>query len=547
MAVTTSPDPRPSYAELFESFDPKRLEAELGGSLAAGLNVAQLCCDRHPADAPALLCVDDVGRQGIWTFGDLQRRSTQFAQYLDACGIGAGDRVAGLLPRGPELIVTILGSLRAGAVYQPLFTAFGPKAIEHRLTLGGARLIVTDPANRPKLDDVTGHPPVLCVDDPDPRAGDVDFWTALEGQTGVFTPVIRQADDPFLLLFTSGTTGLPKGVAVPVRALLSMVAYMRFGLDLRQDDVFWNIADPGWAYGLYYAVIGPLLLGHRTTLNAAPFSVEGTCELVRRLGVTNFCAAPTAYRAMAAHPELCREALQPSLRVASSAGEPLSPELARWFEGTVGAPLRDQYGQTELGMVVMNHHGLRHEPPVGSAGLPTPGFCAAIVDEAGQPLPPGERGVLAVDRSRSPLFWFGGYWQQPAGSAWQGEYFPTGDLATQHADGSFSFVGRADDVISTAGYRVGPYDVESCLAEHPAVLECAVIGVPDAERGERIKAFVVLKPDASGDGLAAELQAQVRARLGAHAYPREFAFVEALPKTPSGKIQRFVLRGGAPA
>ena len=303
-----------------------------------------------------------------------------------------------------------------------------------------------------------------------------------------------------------------------------------------------EVADPGWAYGLYCAVIGPLLIGQQTILYDGGFTVESTAALIEKLKVTNLAAAPTAYRMIiAAGPEVARQ-LADHLRVASSAGEPLNPEVMRWFAEHVGCDLFDQYGQTECCMILGNHHGLRHAVRPGSAGMAMPGFTLAVVDERGTSVAQGSQGVLAVHRQKSPLFFFNGYLGQE-GQGWVGDYYLTGDTVEQNSNGSITFVGRNDDVISSAGYRIGPFDVESCLLEHPAVAESAVVGKPDAERGEIVKAFVVLHAGHDPDQhLSEALRQHVRERLGKHAFPREISFTESLPKTPSGKIQRFMLR-----
>lgn len=542
---SAAPAERPDYRDFVAGFDARALEARLRGSLGEGINACVECCDRHPADSVALVWHGVDGARETWRFGDLAQRSAQFARLLQARGVQPGDRVAGLLPRIPELLIVLLGTLRAGAIYQPLFTAFGPKAIEHRLRASGAKLVLTDIQNRAKLDEVADCPPVLRIARPGEAPGrDADFWREVEAQPAQFAPVMRRGDDLFLMLFTSGTTGPAKGVGVPLKALPSFLMYLQYGLDLRPTDVFWNIADPGWAYGLFYAALGPLLLGQATMMFAGAFSAERTLQLVRSEKVSNFAAAPTAYRMLIAQPGAA-EVLR-GLRVASSAGEPLNPELMRWFAEHAGCPLHDQYGQTELGMVLMNHHGLTHAVRAGSAGFAAPGFTLAVVDGEGRPVPAGEPGILAVDRRRSPLLWFQGYWGQE-GRGWAGDYHLTGDAVRAAADGSIDFIARADDVITSAGYRIGPFDVESCLIEHPAVLESAAVGKPDAARGEVVCAYVVLREGRGNDALAEELRELVRRRLGAHAYPREIVFVEQLPKTPSGKIQRFLLRDGSDA
>jgi acetyl-CoA synthetase len=454
-----------------------------------------------------------------------------------------GDRVAGLLPRIPELLILTLATWRLGAVYQPLFTAFGPKAVEHRIGASGARMIFSDATNRPKLAEILSCPPIVMVDGRrDQAGGDLDFWAELQRQPAHFDPVMRRGDDPFLMMFTSGTTGPAKGVMVPLKALLSISVYMRYALDLRGEDAYWNIADPGWAYGLYFAVIGPLLLGHATTLYDGAFTAESTYRVVEKYGITNLAGAPTAFRLLIAAGVEAAARAKGRLRLVSSAGETLNPEVIRWFREHLDCPINDQYGQTEIGMVVCNHHGLSHPIHPGSAGLPVPGFQVAVVDEEAREVPVGTPGILAVNRQRSPLFWFQGYWQQET-SCWVGDYHLTGDTVQQNADGSISFVGRADDIIISSAYRIGPYEVESALIEHPAVMEAAVVGKPDPERTELVKAFVVLNSDYQpAPELAEELQQFVKIRLAAHAYPREIEFIEHLPKTPSGKLQRFILR-----
>lgn len=535
----------PSYADAVAQFRIEAAAEHLHGDLARGLNACVECCDRHAASgATALDWIDINGRQHSFSLAQMQALSARVANLLVAQGVKPGDVVAGLLPRTPELVATILGTWRAGAVYQPLFTAFGPKAIEHRLHMSEARLVVTNIANRAKLDEIADCPQVATVLQPGELlpAGDLDFRAALDAQSASFEPVLRKGTDLFLMMSTSGTTGLPKGVPVPLRALLAFGAYMRDAVDLRAEDRFWNIADPGWAYGLYYAITGPLLLGHATTLYEGSFTVESTYDVIDRLGITNLAGAPTAYRLlMAAGPDAAAP-VKGKLRVVSSAGEPLNPEVVRWFDAALAAPIHDHYGQTELGMVVNNHHGLAHPVHPGSAGLAMPGYRVAVIDDANHELGPGQPGNLAIDIAQSPLLWFGGYWRQDT-PAIAGGYYRTGDNVELEPDGSISFIGRADDVITSSGYRIGPFDVESALIEHPAVSEAAVIGVPDPERTEIVKAFVVLSRGyEAGQDLADALSQHVKRRLSAHAYPRAIDFVEALPKTPSGKIQRFVLR-----
>ncbi|HEV2597943.1 AMP-binding protein [Sphingopyxis sp.] len=528
------------YQSTYDAFDLAEAQACLSRPVSGGLNAAEECCDRWcGAGRTALRWTSEDGRREDWTFEQLRDRSSRLANLLAAQGVAPGDRVAGLLPRTPELLVTILATWRLGAVYQPLFTAFGPKAIEHRLVTAGTRAIVTDPGNRSKLDGIDHDAPVIST--ANGRAGDVDLPSALGDYSPECAPVLRSAKDPFLIMFTSGTTGAPKSLLVPLKAIPAFVGYMRDAVGLEPEDRFWNVADPGWAYGLYYAVTGPLAMGQTTHFYSGAFTAESTVAMIRDHGITNLAGSPTAFRLlMAAGPEAMAQ-VKGQIRRISSAGEALNPEVARWFDEHLSAPVRDHYGQTELGMVVCNHHALDHTITAGSAGFSVPGHRVVVVDEAGNELEPHVPGVLAVDRDQSPLFWFGGYEQ--GGASGQGRYYLSGDVVERNDDGSLSFVGRADDVITSSGYRIGPFDVESALVEHPGVVEAAVVGKPDPERTELVKAFVVLAAGMSpSDSLKQELQQHVRARLSAHAYPREIEFVDDLPKTPSGKIQRFLLR-----
>lgn len=535
----------PRYDDAVAQFRIEDEIARLHGDPATGINAYVECCGRYTGqDRLALRAISASGELREFSFDDLAAMSGRVGNFLKDMGVGPGDVVAGMLPRIPELVALILGTWRIGAVYQPLFTAFGPKAIEHRLGYSGARLVVTNPANRGKLDEVEKRPLVATILGPGEAlpAGDIDFRAALAAASPDCQPVMRKGDDLFMMMSTSGTTGLPKGVPVPLRALLAFGVYMREAIGLGPDDVFWNIADPGWAYGLYYAITGPLQLGIATTFYEGAFNARSTYDIIERLGVTSLAGSPTAYRLLMAEGPEAAARIKGRLRVVSSAGEPLNPEVIRWFDAHLAAPIHDHYGQTENGMMVNNHHGLSHPVRAGSAGFPMLGYRMVVLDEAGRELGPNQPGILSVDIAKSPLRWFDGYHQAET-PAISGGYYRTGDTVEYEPDGSVSFIGRADDVITSAGYRIGPFDVESALIEHPAVNEAAVVGVPDPQRTEIVKAFVVLAPAYQGsEGLAEELAQHVKKRLSAHAYPREVEFVTELPKTPSGKIQRFLLR-----
>ncbi|WOE76838.1 AMP-binding protein [Pseudomonas protegens] len=521
------------------------VDAALAGSLSA-LNACVECCDRHAL--PGRIALFWEGRDGssaTYTFTELQDQAARLANFLLAQGVGKGDKVAGLLPRNVELLITVLATWRIGAVYQPLFTAFGPKAIEHRLNSSQAKVVVTDGVNRPKLLEVADCPTVVTVGGAKGQGivrGDFSFWAELEQYPAQCEPVLLSGEDPFLLMFTSGTTGPSKALEVPLKAIVAFQAYTRDAVDLRPEDAFWNVADPGWAYGIYFGVTGPLGLGHPITFYDGPFTLESTCRVINKYGITNLTGSPTAYRLLIAGGDQFARSIKGRLRIVSSAGEPLNPEVIRWFAEQLDVVIHDHYGQTELGMVLCNHHGLDHPVHVGAAGFASPGHRIVVLDEEYRELGVGQPGILAIDRRQSPMCWFAGYAGVPT-KAFVGDYYLSGDTVELNQDGSISFVGRSDDVITTSGYRVGPFDVESALIEHPAVVEAAVVGKPDPERTELVKAFVVLSEQyRATPELAEELRQHVRKRLAAHSYPREIEFVSDLPKTPSGKLQRFILR-----
>jgi len=534
------------YSSVTSQFDYlNTVNAALHGSLEA-LNACVECCDRHAL--PGRIALFWEGRDGsdaTWTYRDLQDNAARFANFLLAQGVGKGDKVAGLLPRTAELLIVVLATWRIGAVYQPLFTAFGPKAIEHRLGSSGARVVVTDAVNRPKLNEVAGCPTVVTVAGAKGQGivrGDHSFWAEVANHEARCEPVMLTGEDPFLLMFTSGTTGPSKALSVPLKAIVAFQSYIRDAVDLRPEDAFWNVADPGWAYGIYFGVTGPLAIGHPITFYDGPFTLESTCRVINKYGITNLAGSPTAYRLLIAGGEQFARSIKGKLRIVSSAGEPLNPEVIRWFADNLDVVIHDHYGQTELGMVLCNHHGLAHPVHLGAAGFASPGHRIVVLDENHQELGVGQPGILAVDRRQSPMCWFAGYEGGPT-KAFVGDYYLSGDTVEWNPEGSISFVGRSDDVITTSGYRVGPFDVESALIEHPAVVEAAVIGKPDPERTELVKAFVVLNAQyRAAPELAEELRLHVRKRLAAHAYPREIEFVSELPKTPSGKLQRFILR-----
>ena len=452
----TWPDTDGNYASAVARFDIGAAFGPLHGMPGGGVNAAEICCDRHADDQRkvALRHRASTGRTTEWTFAQLRDRSEKLAGLFASVGVGKGARVAALLPRGPELLITILATWRVGGVYQPLFTAFGPKAIGHRVTEAGTKVIVTDRANRDKISGILN---ITVVSVGAARDGDHEFWGGIEASRTFAEPVACTPDDPFLIMFTSGTTGPPKPLLVPLRAIAAFARYMLDAVGLRDDDRFWNLADPGWAYGLYYAVIGPLALGRATTFHEGSFTVESTYATIQELGITNLAGSPTAYRRMIVVGADAATPVRGKLRVVSSAGEPLSPAIIRWFADNLQVPIYDHFGQTEIGMVLCNHHAIRHPVRMGSAGFASPGHRVVILSDKSRELGPGEIGTLALDRTMSPLMWFDGYLGRET-SSFAGRYYRTGDLGEWNDDGSISFVGRSDDVITTSGYRVGPFD-----------------------------------------------------------------------------------------
>lgn len=523
------------------NFDDFLAEQLVGTSQSVNAYVE--CCERYLGlNKTALIWEGKNGESAEWTFEQLAEASGKLANYFTSIGLKAGDCIAGLLPRTPELLITILATWRMGAIYQPLFTAFESKAIEHRINTAKTRLIVTNHEQRPKLNGVA-VPHILTVHQANTlNQQDDDFWTELTQQSSAFKPVMQSFEDDFLMMFTSGTTGLAKSVPVSLKAVLAFKGYMTYAVDLREQDSFWNLADPGWAYGLYYGITGPLSLGHSIIMDERTFSVDNAVQIIKKHKVSNLTGSPTAFRMFFGFKEKFNSSIKEHLRVVSSAGEPLTPEVIHWFKHDLNVNIYDQYGQTELGMVIANHHALEHEKKVGSAGYAIPGHRFAVLNKDHQEVEKGGIGTLAIDNSQSPLAWFKGY-DGHNRKSFVGHYYLTGDTVKLNELGGVDFIGRADDVITTSGYRVGPFDVESTLLECVEVLESAVIGKPDPERTEVVKAFVVLKPKFSAsDELSRKLQEYVRSRLSKHAYPREIEFVEGLPKTSSGKIQRNLLK-----
>jgi acyl-coenzyme A synthetase/AMP-(fatty) acid ligase len=497
----------------------------------------------------ALISVDPSGEKSEQhTFWDLRAQSNRFANLLLSLGVGKGERVFVMLPRIPQWYTAVLGMIKLGVVPMPATTLCTPRDIEYRIKQAEAIAVITDLENAPKVEEAAGACPslkhLLMVGDE--KRG----WISVAGKMAEASPFLdgverTRSDDPLLIYFTSGTVGYPKMVLHTQASYgLGHVLTARWWHDLKPTDLQWTLADTGWAKAAYGKLFGQWTQGAAILQHDAKgrFDAQLTMRILREYGVTSFCAPPTAYR-MIVLEDLAQYQL-PDLRHCTSAGEPLNPEvMKKWEEGT-GLTIYDGYGQTETVLLVGNYQCLPVRP--GSMGKPMPGFQVGIVDEEGTELSSGEEGQIAVKvKPDRPVGLFREYWKDPdamAGS-FVGDWYLTGDKAYRDEDGYFWFVGRADDLIISAGYRIGPFEVESALIEHPAVAESAVVASPDPVRGEIVKAFVILKPGyVSSDELTLSLQNHVRQTTAPYKYPRAIEFVPELPKTISGKIRRVELR-----
>jgi acyl-coenzyme A synthetase/AMP-(fatty) acid ligase len=505
-------------------------------------NFARDVVDHWAADPakPALVWCDDTGRERRFTFADVARASCRFASLLAAHGVGKGDRVVIMLPRLPEWQIAMVGTLRAGAIPIPCIDMLTAKDVAYRVGHSGAVAAVTTAANAAKFADAARFRLRAAV-------GAADGWLELGGalavQPDTFDAVALAADDPAIMYYTSGSTGNPKGVTHAARAIWAWRVSAWYWLDLRPDDTMWCTADTGWSKAGTSILFGPWSCGAQVLFYDGRFDPRLRLELLARHRVTVFCAAATELRRLIA--EDFSGCDLSALRLAVSAGETVNPEVVRrWVERT-GVQLLDGYGQTETLMTVLNYPCLPVKP--GSMGRPLPGTEVALLAPDGTLAPPGAAGELAV-RLPNPQVMLG-YWQEPEKTAAAKipvggvEYWRSGDVVSCDADGYLFYEGRVDDVISSAGYRIGPMEVENALIEHPAVQESAAVASPDPERGEVVKAFVVLRPGHEpSDALVRELQDHVKRVTAPYKYPRRIEFVAELPKTASGKLRRRELR-----
>jgi acetyl-CoA synthetase len=517
----------------------------------ARYNIARDCCGKWAAEAPsrtALLWEDESGASATYTFGELQLAANRLSNALAALGVGRGDRVALLLPQRPEMAIAYLAIFQMGAIALPLSHLFGPEALEYRMSHAGASVAIVEPTTIANLwaikDKLPGLRHVIGVGGAS-ESNVHNFDSLLEKAKSEFECVDTSADDPSLIIYTSGTTGAPKGALHAHRVLLGNIPGFAYSHDFfpQERDVFWSPADWAWAGGLFDALLpswhfGIPVLGYR-----GKFDAEKAYYLLEKYGIRNTFLFPTALKLMMKAVPRPREKYRLNLRSIMSAGESVGVTVLDWAKEELGVTINEMFGQTEINYVVGNCQAAWPVKP-GSIGRPYPGHEVAVIDETGHELPPGELGEIAIKRNDDPVF-FLEYWKNEKATREKfiGDWATTGDQGRMDEDGYLWYQGRSDDVIKSAGYRIGPAEIESCLVKHPAVANAAVIGKPDEARGAIVKAFIVLQPGFSGnEKLIEEIQGHVRGRLAPYEYPREIEFIDALPMTTTGKVQRKELR-----
>ncbi|MBB5157553.1 acetate--CoA ligase [Saccharopolyspora phatthalungensis] len=552
------------YDQVRREFDWSVARLQLSGLPGCrGLNIAHEAVDRHAAGerahVAALRCVDKQDQVTAVSYAELREQTSRFANLLRGLGVRRGERVYTLLGRVPALYVVALGTLKANCVLAPLFSAFGPQPVFDRLRIGAGAVLVTTPRlYRNKIRQIRADLPqlrhVLLVGDGDAEPGTIDLADALARAGTDFEIPPTSPEDWALLHFTSGTTGRPKGAVHVHDAVVAHHATAAYALDLRPDDVFWCTADPGWVTGTSYGIIAPLTHGTTVVSDEGEFDARRWYRVLAEQRVTVWYTAPTALRMLMRHgPELASRYDLSALRYVASVGEPLNPEVVVWGQDVLGLPVHDNWWQTETGAIMISNYPAEEVRP-GSMGRPVPGVEAGLLER-------GEDGRARVEHGKVRELtgadvegelalrpgWpsmFRGYLHDEAryAAAFADGWYLTGDIAARDSDGYYWFVGRADDVIKSAGHLVGPFEVESTLMEHPAVAEAGVIGKPDPVAGELVKAFVSLRPGHTpSEELRTELLAFGRRRLGAVA-PKELTFDDDLPHTRSGKVMRRLLK-----
>ncbi|MEK3933853.1 acetate--CoA ligase [Sporosarcina sp. FSL W7-1349] len=539
------------YDQTVKNFKWSDVEKEFSWYNTGLVNIAHEAVDRH-ADSyrknKVALYYKDENRKEAYTYDQMKRMTNKAANVLrNFSSLEKGDRVFIFMPRSPELYFSLIGALKIGAIVGPLFEAFMEGAVYDRLADSEAKAIVTTPEllSRVPLDKLPHLQSVFLVGEGVEEEGPfIDFNKRMKEASTDFQVEWMMREDPTLLHYTSGSTGAPKGVLHVQEAMVQQLQTTRWVLDLKDEDIFWCTADPGWVTGTAYGIFGPMLVGATILVQGGRFSTDSWYEAIEEYGVTVWYSAPTAFRMLmgAGEGPLSKYDLS-SLRHILSVGEPLNPEVIRWGMEVFNKRIHDTWWMTETGAQTICNFGCLPIKP-GSMGKPVPGIEAAIVDNQGNLLPPNRMGNLAIKKGWPAMM--RQIWNNPEkyeSYFLNGEWYVSGDSAYMDEDGYFFFQGRVDDVIMTSGERVGPFEVESKLLEHPAIVEAGVIGKPDPVRGEIIKAFVALQEGYEpSEELEEDIKQFVKKGLAAHAAPREIEFKDKLPKTRSGKIMRRVLK-----
>ncbi|MGZ3848770.1 MAG: acetate--CoA ligase [Flavisolibacter sp.] len=544
------------YNQFLEGFTWEKEKRNLSGLPGGGINMAHEAVDLQAEISPDRIAFRFLNKEmqvKDLTYKALKEQTNRFAQVLNGLGLLKGDTVSTLLGRKPELYITALGTLKKGCIYCPLFSVFGPEPVYHRLLKGAARVLVTQTqAFEKKLRPIWERLPELkyvLLTDAKNHLGDNirSLPLLMEQASGDFTIAPTAPEDPALLHFTSGTTGLPKGALHVHEAILMHYMTGKYVLDFQKGDIFWCTADPGWVTGTSYGIIAPLVNGVTIIVDEEEFDAARWYSILEKQKITVWYTAPTAIR------RLMRMDIRPletydlhHLRLILSVGEPLHAEAVLWGIKMLGLPILDNWWQTETGgIMIANYRSL----PVraGSMGKPLPGVEAAIADVSDSSFrildKPGEQGHLVLKKGWPSMFRAYLHEEERYQHCFRGDWYITGDLAKKDADGYFWFVGRSDDIIKTSGHMVGPFEVERVLMSHEAVAEAAVIGKPDPLIGEMVKAFVILKTGfAAQEQTRQDIMGYARKKLGAAVAPKEIAFVNELPKTKSGKILRRLLK-----
>jgi acetyl-CoA synthetase len=545
------------YDQARRTFSPKIFKDEIeyvDGKLNAAYNAVERHAHNWRKNKIALYWMGAEGEKLQLTFRELDNRANQFANLLRELGVEQGDRVFFFLTRVPALYYGFLGTLKRGAIAGTMFAAFGHQAIQDRLGNSEAKVVVTEPELFKRVAKVATKLPalktILVTGKPQhvkklkiKGKKVVSLTELISQQESDYQTKMMAPEDPAFMLYTSGTTGKPKGVVHAHQAILHEHLSAKYVLDLKEDDVYWCTADPGWVTGVAYEILGTWSNGAATVVNNARFSPESWYQTIQDYQVTVWYTAPTAIRMLQQSGlKLVKKYDLSSLRHLASVGEPLNPEPIRWGLKAFGLPFHDNWWQTETGgILIANYPAI--DIKLGSMGKPLPWITAQIVNDKGKVLGPNQEGNLCIKPGWPSMM--KKIWRRPNKykSYFQHGWYVSGDRAFRDKDGYFWFIGRADDVIKTSGERVGPFEVESALVEYPGVVEAGVIGKPDPLRGEIIKAFVKLHPGTkASESLKKQLQQFVKKHLAGHAYPREIEFVDTLPKTRSGKIMRRLLK-----